>query len=88
MKIWDYVDPDKTEDEIKENTEPDIPSIAAAPAAPAAAPTAPAAAPAAPAALAATPSTGTATPKLSSQQGQQTQHSLETQRMLFKLYKL
>ena len=31
MKIWDYVDPDKTEDEIKENTKPDIPSIAAAP---------------------------------------------------------
>src|SRR6266550_1166659 len=71
-KIWDYVDLDKTEDEIKENTEPDIPSIAAAPAAPAAAPAAPAAAPAAPAAApAATPSsTGTATPGLSSQQGQ------------------
>jgi hypothetical protein len=59
-KIWDYVDPDKTEDEIKENTEPDVPLIAAA----AASPAIPATAPAAPAAaLAATPaSTGTATP--------------------------
>jgi len=85
-KIWDYVDPDKTEDEIKENTEPNIPSIAAAPAAPATAPAAPAAPAAAPAA---TPSsTGTATPGSSSQQGQQTQQSLETQRMLFELYKL
>ena len=98
-KVWDYVDPDKAENEIKENNEPDIPSIAAAPAAPAAAPATPAAAPAtpatapaapaaAPAAPAATPaSTGTATPGSSSQQGQQTQQSLETQRMLFELYK-
>jgi hypothetical protein len=85
-KIWDYVDPDKTEDEIKENTEPDVPSIAAAPTAPAAAPAAPAAAPAAPAATPA--SAGTATPGSSSQQGQQTQQSVETQRMLFELYKL
>jgi len=57
------------EDEIKENTKPAIPSIVAAPAAPAAAPAAPAAAPAAPAA---TPSTGTATPGSLSQQRQQT----------------
>ena len=75
-KIWDYVDPDKTENEIKENTEPAIPSIAAAPAAPtapAAAPATPATAPAAPAAAptapAATPaSTRTATPASSNQQ--------------------
>ena len=76
-KIWDYVNPDKTENEIKENTEPAIPSIAtappAAPTAPAAAPATPATAPAAPAAaptaLAATPaSTGTATPASSNQQ--------------------
>jgi len=68
------VDPDKTENEIKENTKPAIPSIAAAPTAPAIAPaasTAPAAAPVAPAAApatsAATPaSTGTAIPGLSS----------------------
>jgi len=73
-KIWDYVDLDKTENEIKENTELAIPSIAAAPTAPITAPaasTAPAAAPttpvAAPTASAATPaSTGTATPRLSS----------------------
>src|SRR6266702_1857684 len=74
-KIWDYVDPDKAENEIKENTEPEIPSIAiapaAAPATPAAAPTAPAATPA---------STGTATPASSNQQ---TPQSIETQRMLF-----
>jgi hypothetical protein len=69
-KIWDYVDPDKTENEIKENNKPAIPSIATAPAAPAAAPTTPAAAPIAPAATPA--STGTATPRSSSQQGQQT----------------
>jgi len=85
-QIWDYINPDKTENEIKENTEPDIPSIAAAPAAPAAAPAALAAAPAAPAAAPA--STRTAIPGSSSQQGQQTQQPLETQRMLFKLYKL
>ena len=80
-KIWDYINPDKTENEIKENTKPAIPSIAAAPTAPATAPAAstappaasaaPAAAPAtpaaAPAASAATPaSTGTATPGSSS----------------------
>ena len=79
VKIWDYIDPDKTKDKIKENTKPDIPSIAAAPAAPtialaalvvqAAAPVTPAIAPAVPAAapiaLAVTPaSTGTATPAL------------------------
>src|SRR6266568_2924415 len=77
-KIWDYVDPDKAENEIKENTELEIPSIAAAPAvtpaAPAATPAALAATPAAaaaaaPTALAATPaSTGTATPASSNQQ--------------------
>ena len=33
-KIWDYVDLDKAENKIKENTEPKIPLIAAAPAAP------------------------------------------------------
>jgi hypothetical protein len=70
------VDLDKAENEIKENTKPDIPSIAAAPTAPAAAPAAPVATPAAPAAtpvalaaapaaLVATPaSTGTAIPGL------------------------
>src|SRR6266567_7940070 len=99
-KIWDYVDPDKAENEIKENTEPEIPSISAAPAAPAApaaTPVVPAAAPAtlaaaptapatAPTALAATPaSTGTATPASSNHQ--QTLQSIETQRMLFELYK-
>jgi len=81
VKIWDYVDPDKTENEIKQNNEPAIPTIAAAPIAPAAAPADPvalAADPAAPAALVAlavapaapvaTPvSTGTATPGLLSQ---------------------
>jgi hypothetical protein len=70
VKIWDYVDLDKTEDEIKENTEPDIPSIAAASAAPVIAPAAPkalAAAPAAPADLVATlASTRIAIPRLSS----------------------
>src|SRR6266702_2090633 len=75
-KIWDYVDPDKAENEIKENTEPEIPSIAAAPAAapatPAAAPATPATAPTAPAADPAAPtatpaSTGTATPASSNQ---------------------
>ena len=70
-KIWDYVDPDKTEAEIKENTELAIPTIAAAPVAIAAAPIAPVADPAAPVAPAATPaSTGTAIPGLLSQ-GQQ-----------------
>ena len=73
------MDPDKAKNKIKENTEPEIPSIATAPAAPAA----PAAAPAAPAATPA--STGTATPASSNQQ---TPQSIETQRMLFKLYKL
>ena len=67
-KIWDYVDPDKTENEIKQNTEPAIPTIAAAPTAPAAAaaaPATPAVDPAAPVDPAATPaSTGTATPGL------------------------
>lgn len=102
-KIWDYMDPDKAENEIKENTKPEIPSIAAAPAAPAApaaAPATPAAAPATPAtapaasaaaptAPAATPaSTRTATPASSNQQNQQTPQSIETQRMLFELYKL
>src|SRR6266568_8757737 len=82
-KIWDYIDLDKAENEIKENTEPEIPSISAAlaaPAAPAATPIAPAAAPATPAAAptaqatgptapAATPaSTGIATPASSNQQ--------------------
>ena len=81
-KIWDYMDPDKAENEIKKNTEPEIPLIAAAPAAPAApaaTPIAPAATPivlaaapaapaAAPTALAATPvSTGTAIPTSSNQ---------------------
>ena len=41
MKVWDYIDLDKAENEIKENTKPDIPSIAAAPTAPAAALAAP-----------------------------------------------
>src|SRR6266568_550636 len=72
-KIWDYVDPDKAENEIKENTEPEIPSITAAPAT---APAAPAATPVAP---------GTAIPASSNQQ---TPQSIETQRMLFELYKL
>ena len=87
MKIWDYVDLDKAENEIKENTEPEIPLISAAlaaPVAPAAAPATPAAAPTAPAATPA--STGTATPASSNHQ--QTPQSIETQRMLFKLYKL
>ena len=30
MKIWDYIDPDKTENKIKENTKLAIPLIAAA----------------------------------------------------------
>ena len=30
MKIWDYIDPDKAENEIKENIELEIPLIAAA----------------------------------------------------------
>ena len=58
MKIWDYVDPDKTENEIKENNELAIPTIVAAPAAPVAAlaaPIAPIAAPVDPAALVADP---------------------------------
>ena len=71
-KIWDYINPDKTENEIKENTKPAIPSIAAAPIVPATAPAAsiaPVAASATPVAapttLAATPaSTRTATPGL------------------------
>ena len=75
MKIWDYINLDKAENEIKENTELEIPSIAAAPAAPvvpAAAPIVPAAAPvtpaAAPTAPAATPvSTRIATPALLNQ---------------------
>ena len=29
MKIWDYIDPDKAENKIKENTELEIPLIAA-----------------------------------------------------------
>ena len=81
------MDPDKAENEIKENTEPDIPSITAAPAT---APAAPAAAPATPATAPATPAatlafTGTVTPASLNQQNPQ---SIETQRMLFKLYKL
>ena len=69
MKIWDYVNLDKTEDEIKENTKPDIPSIAAAPTVLAAAPivlvATPIALAAAPIALVATPaSTRTAIPIL------------------------
>ena len=75
-KIWDYVDPDKAENEIKENTELAIPSIAAAPivpATPVVALTAPAAAPTILAiaftVLAATPvSTKTAIPASSNQQ--------------------
>jgi hypothetical protein len=67
-KIWDYVDLDKAENEIKENNELDVPSIVAAPVVLVAAPTAPVAAPvapvAAPAAPAVTLSTGTATPRL------------------------
>ena len=73
VKIQDYIDPDKVENKIKENTKPEISSIATAlvaPTAPAAAPITPAAAPtaltAAPIALAATlVSTKTATPALS-----------------------
>src|SRR6266700_1123388 len=61
VKIWDYVDLDKAENEIKENTEPEIPSITAAPAtapvAPAATPVAPAAAPATLAAAPTAPAT-------------------------------
>ena len=68
-KIWGYINPDKAENKIKENNEPDIPLIAAAPTAPLAAPIALAAAPIAPiAAPAATPaSTKTALPGLLSQ---------------------
>jgi len=79
VKIWDYVDPDKAENKIKENTKPEIPLIAAAPAAPVAlivTPVAPVTAPATPAAAFTTPataptasaatliSTGTVTPAL------------------------
>ena len=65
MKIWDYVNPDKTEDEIKENTELDIPLIAAAPIALVAAFIIPVVAPIAPvAALVATLSTRIAIPGL------------------------
>ena len=65
MKIWDYVDLDKAENKIKENTEPEIPLIAAVlatPIAPAAAPITTAAAFIAPAATPA--STGTVIPTL------------------------
>src|SRR6266700_2978101 len=76
-KIWDYIDPDKAENKIKENTKPEILSIAAAPAAAPATPVAALAIPATalvapvadPAAPTTTPtSTGTATPALSNQQ--------------------
>ena len=86
-KIWDYVDLDKAENEIKENIEPAIPLIAAtsaAPATPAAAPVIPVTAPAVsavnPKALTATPaSTKTATPILSNQQNnQQTPQLIKT----------
>ena len=79
MKIWDYIDPDKAENEIKENTKPEIPLIATAPAAPIAPAAAPAILAAAPTALAATPaSTRTATPALLNQQNnQQTPQSIE-----------
>jgi len=62
VKIWDYVNPDKIENKIKENTKPAIPSIAAAPIAPATAPAAPAALAAASATPAAAPATSAATP--------------------------
>jgi hypothetical protein len=70
-KVWDYIDLDKVENEIKENNEPDIPSIAIAPVAALAVPTAPAGPAVAPVtALAATlSSTRIATPRLLSQQG-------------------
>ena len=55
MKIWDYINLDKIENKIKQNTKPAIPTIAAAPAATATAPIVPAAAPADPAALVAAP---------------------------------
>jgi len=74
-KIWDYINLDKTENEIKENNEPAIPTIVAAPTAPVAVPAAPiapvavpidpvapAADPAAPVALVATPVDLAATP--------------------------
>ena len=78
------------ENEIKENTKLEIPLISAAPVAPAALAATPIVLAAAPTALAATPaSTRTATPALLNQQNnQQTPQSIETQRMLFKLYKL
>jgi hypothetical protein len=69
-KIWDYVNLDKIENEIKENNKPAIPSIAAAPIAPAAAaaaPITPVVDPTAPTDPIATPaSTRTAIPGLSS----------------------
>ena len=55
MKIWDYINLNKTEDKIKENTKPDIPLIVAAPITPIAVSTAPIASAAAPIAPAATP---------------------------------
>jgi len=65
VKIWDYINPDKTENEIKENTKLAIPSIAAASTAPITAPTASVAAAAALITSAVTPaSTRTATPGL------------------------
>ena len=77
MKVWDYIDLDKAENEIKENNKPDIPLIAAAPIVPTAAPVALAATPAALAAAPVAPvavpaaapvvtllSTGTAIPRL------------------------
>ena len=66
MKIWDYIDLDKAENEIKENTEPEIPLITAAPAtAPAAlavTPVTPAAAPVIPVATPTAPATALTAP--------------------------
>ena len=59
MKVQDYIDPNKAENEIKENTKLDIPLIAAAPVVLVVAPIAPAAAPIA---LVATPTALVAAP--------------------------
>ena len=66
MKIQDYIDPDKAENEIKENTKPKIPLITAAPvtapAALATTPVTPAAAPATPVVAPTAPATAPTAP--------------------------